>query len=122
MTYARGSGNVKSVASDGVGAPPRFSGKGDPPMIWRLAVLGCFLLAGITLAIAKDTPVATVAEIVTVMRTAQAGDTLTMTAGTWNDVRLVFEGNGLPDRPILLRASAYGAVTVTGASNLRIAG
>ncbi len=88
---------------------------------WWCVVLLSVCLIG-SPAHAKDFPVATPGEITAAMGMAQPGDTLTMAAGTWTNVRLVFEGNGTAGRPITLRTPGYGSVTITGASNLRIGG
>jgi len=73
-------------------------------------------------AAGKEFKVATPAEITSAMATAQPGDTLTMQSGTWSDARIVFQGSGTADNPVLLRAETYGSVVIAGASNLRIAG
>jgi poly(beta-D-mannuronate) lyase len=73
-------------------------------------------------AMAKEYFVSNVPAIAAAMSTAQPGDTLTMTPGTWSNAQIVFQGNGAADRPILLRAAPYGAVVINGASYLRIGG
>ncbi len=88
---------------------------------WCCATLLSVWLVGSACS-AKEFSVATPAEIAAAMGMAQPGDTLLMTAGTWTDVRLVFEGNGTAEKPITLRTPGYGTVTITGASNLRIGG
>ncbi len=80
------------------------------------------VLAVVPACAAKDYPVSSPAEISAAMLSARAGDTLTMSAGIWNNVRILFQGNGSADGPILLRAPSANSVTITGASNLQIAG
>jgi poly(beta-D-mannuronate) lyase len=87
--------------------------------IWTFVLA---LLLPAASAAGKEFKVATPAEITSAMVTAQPGDTLTMQSGTWSDARIVFQGNGTADNPVLLRAEAYGSVVIAGASNLRIAG
>jgi poly(beta-D-mannuronate) lyase len=81
----------------------------------------CLLVAALQ-GQAKDLLVSTPLEISAAMLTAMPGDTLTMSAGTWRDARIVFQGNGLSDKPIVLRAPFANAVVISGASSLRIAG
>ncbi len=81
----------------------------------------CIAAVGSTCA-AKDFSVSSPAEISAAMLSARAGDTLTMSAGIWNNVRILFQGNGSDGNPILLRAPWANSVTITGASNLQIAG
>ena len=64
--------------------------------------------------------VSSATEISAAMGSAQPGDTLTMTNGTWTDQRIVFRGNGVDGDSILLRAETPGKVVLTGTSNLRI--
>jgi len=66
--------------------------------------------------------VSSAAEIRAIMSSAQPGDTLVMTNGVWTDERLVFQGDGAEDAPIVLCAETPGYVILTGTSNLRIAG
>lgn len=61
-------------------------------------------------------------EIAAAMESAQPGDTLVMTDGTWTDQALVFAGHGEADMPITLRPQTPGGVTLTGESNLSISG
>lgn len=85
-------------------------------------VLVFLLLIALTAISGADYRVSKAAEIRTALASAQPGDTLTMTNGTWKDARIVFEGSGTADYPILLRAETAGLVTLTGTSTLRIAG
>ena len=48
--------------------------------------------------------VSSAAQIATAMQTAQPGDILTMTDGTWTNQRIAFAGNGTSGAPITLRA------------------
>lgn len=82
----------------------------------------CAVVCGVDSVRAADIRVATVAEISAAMAVAHPGDTLTMVSGVWNDARIIFAGNGSADAPITLRAETPGAVSVEGASYLRIGG
>lgn len=73
-------------------------------------------------SIGAEIPVADATEIAAAMKEAKPGDALVMSAGTWTNQDIVFTGEGLPDKPITLRAAAPGAVILDGASRLRIAG
>ncbi len=53
---------------------------------------------------------------------AQPGDTILMCNGTWTDVVIDFDTDGLPGQPITLRAEVDGQVRLEGASKLMIAG
>lgn len=61
-------------------------------------------------------------EIAAAMASAQPGDVLVMTDGTWTDQAIMFAGHGTEDAPITLRAQTPGGVVLTGASNLSISG
>ena len=62
------------------------------------------------------------AQIASVMSTSLPGDTLTMTNGIWNNVKIVFEGTGILNNPILLRVQTRDQVIISGSSNLKIGG
>jgi poly(beta-D-mannuronate) lyase len=66
--------------------------------------------------------VSTAAEIATRMQTAQPGDILTMTNGTWTNQRIQFAGNGTSGAPITLRAQTPGQVILNGNSKINISG
>ncbi len=53
---------------------------------------------------------------------AQPGDVITLGNGVWNDVELVFKGNGTADQPIKLTVEEKGKVTLEGQSNIQISG
>jgi poly(beta-D-mannuronate) lyase len=61
-------------------------------------------------------------EIASVMNTSLPGDTLTMTSGIWNNVKIVFEGYGTKENPILLRVQSKDQVIISGVSYLKIGG
>lgn len=52
----------------------------------------------------------------------QAGDTVILKNGTWNDFEIVFEGQGTKASPITLTAESKGKVILSGQSNLRLSG
>ncbi len=56
------------------------------------------------------------------VRALRPGDTLVLADGTWPDFQIVLTGKGAPGRPITLTAQTPGGVTLTGQSNLRMAG
>lgn len=51
-----------------------------------------------------------------------AGDTVVLENGIWNDFEILFEGQGTENEPIQLKAQTNGQVFITGKSNLKIAG
>ncbi len=61
-------------------------------------------------------------DIETAMETAQSGDTLIMTDGTWTDQEIDFVGIGAVGNPITLRPQTPGGVLLTGVSQMRISG
>lgn len=71
---------------------------------------------------ATNYPVNSSAEIRSAMLVAVPGDTLIMAIGEWIDERIVFEGNGTVDNPIVLKAEVPGLVQLKGISTLRIGG
>src|SRR3954447_1614207 len=66
--------------------------------------------------------VSSAAQITTAMQTAQPGDILTMTNGTWTNQRIQFAGNGTSALPITLRAQTPGQVILNGNSKINISG
>src|SRR3954451_3607120 len=66
--------------------------------------------------------VSSAAQITTAMQSAQPGDTLTMTNGTWSNQRIQFAGNGTSSLPITLRAQTPGQVILNGNSKINISG
>ncbi|MCL4106174.1 UNVERIFIED_CONTAM: hypothetical protein GTU68_058480 [Idotea baltica] len=52
----------------------------------------------------------------------EAGDTVVLANGVWQDFEIVFEGVGSKDKPIVLTAQDKGQVVISGMSNLRLAG
>ena len=66
--------------------------------------------------------VGSAADISNAMLTAQPGDTLVMSNGTWTNQIIVFKGNGTSSGHIVLMAETSGEVILNGNSTLRIAG
>ncbi len=54
--------------------------------------------------------------------TLAPGDNVVLKNGVWTDFEILLEGEGNEDKPIVLRAQTSGQVTLTGQSNLRLAG
>ena len=50
------------------------------------------------------------------------GDVITLRNGEWRDFEIVLKGKGTAQQPITLTAETKGKVTLTGQSNLRLAG
>lgn len=71
---------------------------------------------------AESALVRTQAEFQAALTRLEPGDTLTLADGEWRDFEIVFTGRGAPDRPITLTAQTPGGVSITGRSNLRMAG
>ncbi len=89
----------------------------------RLRVFAIAALVAAALpAFATEYIVSSASQISQAMQTARAGDTLTMTNGSWTNQDILFQGSGVAGNPIVLRARSYGSVTLNGTSRLRIAG
>jgi len=73
-------------------------------------------------ALATEYIVSTASDIASAMTNAQPGDTLTMTAGTWTDQQIYFNGSGAEGDTILLRAEIPGYVVLNGSSRISING
>lgn len=62
------------------------------------------------------------AELKAAVAKAKPGDTLVMANGQWENVSILFEGQGKAEMPIVLTAQEKGKVILSGQSELRIAG
>src|SRR5512137_2700246 len=80
------------------------------------------LLVSVRLVVGAEFIVNDAAEIARAMSKAAPGDTLVMRDGAWTDQVIVFKGDGMPDKPITLRAATPGAVVLDGLSRLQVAG
>ena len=72
--------------------------------------------------LAKDYLVTSQKEYRSAHKKLKPGDNIILKDGEWNDFQILFEGEGLPEAKIALRAETPGAVKITGRSNLRIGG
>ena len=72
--------------------------------------------------LATNYTVSSSSEINSVMQIAVPGDTLIMTNGEWINQNVIFEGNGVENNPIVLKAETPGSVIMMGTSVLRISG
>lgn len=64
----------------------------------------------------------TEAQLNSAISNANPGDTILMANGTWTDIEIDFDTDGLENQPITLRAEVDGQVTLEGSSKLEIAG
>ena len=81
--------------------------------------MACFL--GLP-AYAMVTTVHTESQLDSAISNANPGDTILMASGTWTDVVIDFDANGVAGQPITLRAEVDGQVKIEGESRLEIAG
>src|SRR5690242_9856681 len=90
----------------------------------RMATTLVALALGLCAVSARATEylVSSAAQIATAMQTAQPGDVLTMTNGTWTNQRIQFAGSGTSGAPITLRAQTPGQVLLNGNSKINISG
>jgi poly(beta-D-mannuronate) lyase len=87
----------------------------------------CFYILVLFLAFSIDSYsrefiVSNPSQISSRMSTSLPGDTLTMANGVWNNVTILFEGNGTQGNPILLRVQTKDQVIISGTSYLKIGG
>ena len=73
-------------------------------------------------ALAEDYRVTDQNEFWALSEKLRPGDNIILGNGIWTDFEIVFEGRGLADAPITLRAETPGEVIITGASNLALSG
>ncbi|MDB2316228.1 polysaccharide lyase 6 family protein [Luminiphilus sp.] len=73
-------------------------------------------------ALAEDYRVTNQNEFWALSEKLRPGDNIILGNGIWTDFEIVFEGRGLADAPITLRAETPGEVIITGASNLALSG
>ena len=94
------------------------------PMTPRLRYVLCALILVLASCAQDDDTylVNSIDEFDQAVAAAQPGDKVILANGTWADVELKFRAQGLPDKPIELRAEAPGGVVITGQSNLSISG
>ena len=85
--------------------------------------VGLFLLSTSAYsALAEDYRVTDQNEFWALSEKLRPGDNIILGNGIWTDFEIVFEGRGLADAPITLRAETPGEVIITGASNLALSG
>ncbi|MEO0587463.1 MAG: polysaccharide lyase 6 family protein [Planctomycetota bacterium] len=92
------------------------------PNFPRRCILGVITCVLALPALAAEHVVRSADDIEATMATAQPGDVLVMTNGTWLDQQIVFAGRGTAEAPITLRAETPGRVILSGASSLSITG
>lgn len=73
-------------------------------------------------AVAKDFPVADVAELKAALKSVQPGDHVVLREGEWRDASLLFRAQGTEAAPITLRAATPGKTVIAGKSTLRLSG
>ena len=81
-----------------------------------------FIFVLLSTAWSANYPVSNALDISDAMKIAQPGDTLMMVQGVWTDQRIIFQGNGNEDNPIVLKAEKPGFVILNGTSSLRFGG
>lgn len=84
--------------------------------------IGFLVIGAVVQSKAADFIVSSASQIDTAMLSAQPGDTLIMTDGTWTNQQIEFAGFGNSSNPITLRAETPGGVILNGNSTLSISG
>jgi poly(beta-D-mannuronate) lyase len=87
----------------------------------------CFFILAMTVFVSMESYsrefiVTNPSQITSRMSTSLPGDTLTMANGVWNNVTILFEGNGTLGNPIMLRVQTKDQVIISGTSYLKIGG
>jgi len=84
------------------------------------------LLSGLSLIsqglYAADYKVGDQQEYKKALASVEAGDSIILKNGVWNNFEILFEGKGTKDQPITLRSETKGKVIISGESNLSLAG
>lgn len=90
----------------------------------RKALLAAAALALVqsTQALAETYVVRDQAQFRQIDGSLKAGDEVVLANGEWRDFRILLEGRGTAERPIVLRGETPGGVILTGQSNLRLSG
>jgi poly(beta-D-mannuronate) lyase len=88
----------------------------------KVLTLSAFALLFSAQAAAKDWVVDTPKAYEKVVKNLEAGDSIVLADGTWNNFEILFKGEGTKQKPITLKAQTKGKVFLTGQSNLRLAG
>lgn len=91
-------------------------------MLVRLSLCVALCVFGSVSAMADDHFVKTQAEYFAAAKDADAGDTIILASGNWQDFEIVLSGKGTAEKPITLTSEAPGKTVITGKSNLRIGG
>jgi len=73
-------------------------------------------------AVAASHLAASPAQLASICRTVQPGDTITLPNGTYTDQHFVLRATGTKERPITFRAETPGKVILNGSSRLSIGG
>ncbi|MBW8190251.1 alginate lyase [Neiella marina] len=88
----------------------------------RFLSIGLVLLTTSNVLLAKDIFIEDDKSLKAAIKKAVAGDNLILKNGTYNDMNIVFYGEGTEDKPITLKAETPGEVFIEGLSNLQIGG
>ncbi|MEM7667112.1 MAG: polysaccharide lyase 6 family protein [Pseudomonadota bacterium] len=91
-------------------------------MVARLCLVSAAFCAFSSPALAERILVSTQAEYTAAAADIEAGDTIVLASGEWDDFELVITGGGSADAPISIIAERPGDVILTGQSSLRIGG
>src|ERR1043166_8292799 len=80
----------------------------------------CFYWGLAAAVMAAEYPVSSAAEISARLARLQPGDTLVVRDGEWKDQVIEFQGRGVANKPITLRAATAGNTILTGASTILV--
>ena len=85
-------------------------------------ILACVLALTLWACQDEELIVRDVSQLVQAIKSAQPGQNIVMADGIWSDIEILFEAEGLADKPIRLSAKTPGKVIISGQSNLTLAG
>ncbi len=87
----------------------------------QTVILFLFLLIS-SLASAKNYLVSDIEKFNNTIHLVQPGDTIFLSEGKWENVKLTFRGTGTEKRPVVLQAQTPGKTIICGKSSLQLAG
>lgn len=88
----------------------------------KLKYILVFLFLSLHFVNAKTTKVQNIAQYKEAQKSIAAGDSIVLANGVWNNVEIIFKGNGTESKNIFLVAETPGKVTIEGQSRLQLSG
>ncbi|MEH6407123.1 MAG: chondroitinase-B domain-containing protein, partial [Leeuwenhoekiella sp.] len=89
---------------------------------YLILFLSCFISCAQQNTGKSETLVSNLEEFNAIVSDARPGSVVIMANGVWENVQLVFKGEGTEKKPIILKAEKPGGVTIVGTSSLKLGG